>query len=173
MSLIVGGDIEEVVYARLDAGADLLRGIQDVCKQRNIRTGYIFITGALLKARLQHYTEKLAPEMANKMAIDPIEVSGPMEASGHGLIGEAYAPSLGSKTFGAAGDAWRHGDVYVHVHLVVTNAEETICGHLLEGCLVRSPHPTSHFTFVIAKAKGVLLRNVADEIGSFHDLMKV
>ncbi len=173
MPLIVGGNIEEVVYARLDAGADLLHGIQDVCNQRNIRTGYIFVTGALLKARLQHYTGKLANEIANKMPVIPIEVNGPMEASGHGLIGEVYAPSLGDKTFGAAGDAWRHGDVYVHVHLVATNAEETICGHLLEGCTVRSPHPTSHFTIVIAKAKGVLLRNVADEIGSFHDLIKI
>ena len=52
------------------------------------------------------------------------------------------------------------------MHLTVTVGSgqdvKTYCGHLVEGCIVRSHHSISHFTVVLAKVAGVQLDLVAD-----------
>jgi len=168
--LILGGKAEEIVYARFDKDQDLLKGIQDICRQMHIQTGVVLsITGTLDRAVLQRFPEKESTDVP----IGVMEIPGPLEATGHGIIGETYAPSLGQEPFGMS--QLVHGEPYVHVHLVVTSARETVCGHIMEGCRVRSSrHPVSHFTVAIARVSGVLLRMVIEGKGAglYHDLIK-
>ena len=171
MSLVVKGRLADLIYARFDPGEDLLSGIQSICKDHGIQTGVVIsITGALVKARLQRYPEKEIPGGSSGEVVD---IPGPLEATGAGIIGETYAPSLGQKPFNTTG-RYVHGEPYVHIHLVVTSARETVCGHLMEGCPVRSRNPNfTHFTIVIARTEGVQLRMVTDEKGfgrPYHDL---
>jgi predicted DNA-binding protein with PD1-like motif len=70
---------------------------------------------------------------------------------------------------------YKDGEPYVHVHMVVTSADQTICGHLMPGTFVRSHLDVSHFTIVLAKAEGVSLKAAfqATEDGKgriYHDL---
>lgn len=169
MSLILAGKPEEIVYARLDKGEDLLTGIQEVCRKRDIQTGVVLsITGSLDKATLQRFPEKERPGVP----VEVVEVPGPLEATGHGIIGKTYAPTLGKEPFGVG--RYVHNEPYLHIHLVVTSARETVCGHLMEGCPVRASHATSHFTIAIAKVTGVQLRMVSEGKGKglYHDLIK-
>jgi len=155
MSKVVSGEIERVVYARFDAGADLLASLLEVIKSENIATGVILdITGALNVARLQHFTEVGDPE--SKIGV--VEVQGPMEASGGGIIGRCVG------TGGVGG--YVDGEPYVHCHLSVTSAEQTLVGHLMPGTIIRAPHygrgnTKSHFTVVLAQVRGVDLQMVS------------
>ena len=85
----------------------------------------------------------------------------------------------GKKPFGVG--RYVDGEPYVHVHVTVTTPTETICGHLMEGCTVRSLHPTSHFTIMVAEIDGVAL-NLRGEVDKasegqpfrgYHDLCKI
>ncbi|MCY1464206.1 hypothetical protein D9M71_822020 [compost metagenome] len=63
----------------------------------------------------------------------------------------------------------------MHIHVVVTGAETTICGHLMPGTLVRSHLEKTHFTIVLGKAEGVAMtaRFAPTEDGKgriYHDL---
>lgn len=172
MSLVVSGKATEIVYARLDKNEDLLTGIQKVCRDHGIRTGVVMsITGALERATLQRFPEKEQPGVF----IDVVEVAGPLEATGHGIIGESYAPTLGNEPFGVG--RYVHGEPYLHIHLVVTSAKETVCGHLMEGCpvLTSRGHAHSHFTVAIASVEGMLLRMVSEGKGKglYHDLVTI
>jgi predicted DNA-binding protein with PD1-like motif len=169
--LVVDGQMDKVLYARLDPGQDLFKGIQEICLNYEIVTGVVLsITGALEKAVLQRFKKSDPPEA--KMEV--IEVPGPLEASGHGTIGRVHAPSLGKEPFGLG--RFVHGEPYIHVHLVVTSGKETICGHLMEGCPVQSKSPISHFTIAIARVKGIQFLQVAEGRGPaqlHHDLIKL
>jgi hypothetical protein len=95
-------------------------------------------------------------------------MEGPLEVSGHGLIGEGWAPGVEPPDprgfFYASFKA--HGDPYFHIHIVGTNAERTICGHLLEGSqTLGRPGGVSNFTVVIAKVSGVRLRAIWEKNG--------
>jgi predicted DNA-binding protein with PD1-like motif len=155
VSKVVSGEIGRVVYARLDAGADLLQSLLEVIKSENIGTGFILdITGALNVARLQHFSEVGDPE--SKVGV--IEIQGPMEASGGGVIGRCVG------TGGVGG--YVDGEPYLHCHLSVTSAEQTFVGHLMPGTIVRAPHygrgnTKSHFTVVIGEVRGVDLQMVS------------
>lgn len=176
MSLHLAARVPEIIVARLEPNEDLFKGIQQVCRERKIKTGVILsITGALERARLERFQATYA-EAADVPHTEVVEIEGPLEASGHGIIGEVYAPEFGDKPFAVG--KYIHGEVYMHVHIVVTSAKETICGHLVEGCPVRSKHPISHFTIMIAPLEGVSLRLAMDmeaektgfARGLFHDL---
>lgn len=156
-SSVVCGNIESIVYARLEPRADLYRELKRVCKENGIRTGVVLtVTGGLERARLQLLTtgehSTGTPEI--------VELNGPFETSGHGLIGQFR--QSGSGIFRGE----EAGSPYLHVHLTVTVGSgqdvKTYCGHLVEGCIVRSHHPISHFTVVLAKVAGVQLDLVAD-----------
>lgn len=150
MTKIVSGTISRVVYARLEPGADLLASIQDVIRAENIRTGLILdLTGGLQKARLQHNMELGDPN--TKVSV--VEIPGPMEASGSGIIGR----SLGN---GGVGN-YRDGEPYIHCHITINSAVQTFMGHLMEGCTIRSPHNVSHFTIVLGEVAGVELDMVS------------
>lgn len=175
MSLHLAARIPEIIVARLEPEEDLFKGIQQICRERNIKTGVILsITGALKRARLERFpaTDANGVEVQHTQLV---EIEGPLEASGHGIIGEVYAPEFGDKPFGTG--RYVHGEVYLHIHVVVTSANETICGHVVEGCPVWSKHAISHFTIMIAPLEGVALKLAMDmaaqKIGApsiYHDL---
>jgi len=143
----VVGRFGRVVVTRLEPGADLMATIKDVCRRHEIRAGVVLsITGSLERAVVQ----KFAP---GEHTVHAVEVPGPIEVSGHGIVGRIHAPEQGERPFSFSG--YVHGDVYAHVHLTMTSATETICGHAMPGCLVRSHHPVSHFSVMVGEVEGV------------------
>lgn len=108
-----------------------------------------------------------------------IDIAGPLEASGHGIIGWVEAPGTGKAPFGTG--RYVDGEPYVHVHITLTSAHETICGHLMEGSTVRSNHGVSHFTIMVAEVEGAALTMKVDASGEkeyrgggvYHELVKL
>ena len=168
MPYSVSGKLSELIYVRLDKDQDLLEGIKQACRDHDIKTGVVIdITGGLTKARLQKFPNKVHSE---KVRIGVIEMEGPLEATGHGIIGM-------TRGSGGIGE-YKDGEPYVHVHMVVSSADETLCGHLMPGTFVRSHLGISHFTIILAKAEGVALaaafQETADGKGRiYHDLQAV
>ena len=168
MPYSVSGKLSELIYVRLDKDQDLLEGIKQACRDHDIKTGVVIdITGGLTKARLQKFPNKVHSE---KVRIGVIEMEGPLEATGHGIIGM-------TRGSGGIGE-YKDGEPYVHVHMVVSSADETLCGHLMPGTFVRSHLGISHFTIILAKAEGVGLtaafQETADGKGRiYHDLQAV
>jgi len=167
LSGVVGGKLEAVYYCHLLPGADLFLELKRICAEHDIRTGIVMsITGGLEKARFQVLTTETHP-MGTPVII---EVPGPFEASGHGLIGHIKAKALGGIYTGE-----EEGSAYLHVHVTVTRGDDmnarTICGHLMPGCTVRAMHPTSHFVMVVGKVAGVelTLESTADAPGGYAE----
>ncbi len=158
LTSVAAGKIESVIYARLDPHADLYREIKKICKEHGVRTGVVMtITGALEKARLQ----LMDTSQVKTGTPEVLELTGPFEASGHGIIGRMRESNSGGIFNGEEG-----GSAYIHIHLTLTVGSgenvKTYCGHLMEGCTVRSNHAISHFTIVIGKVSGVQLDLAVD-----------
>jgi predicted DNA-binding protein with PD1-like motif len=150
METIARGTLSKVVYAHLSPGEDLYRAILDVAEQEGIKTGLVLsITGGLAKVRLS------MPMEAESVESPPgiLELDGTAEASGHGLIGQ----TLDSWSSPRSGIENVEGQPYLHVHVTATVAGHTYCGHLIDGCIVRSMHEKSHFTIALAAVEGVQL----------------
>ena len=165
MAYSVTGKLSEVIYVRLDPKQDLLAAIKEAAREHNIKTGVVMdITGSLTKARIQRFPPNAGSE---KVRIEVVDVEGPVEATGHGIIGMTQGS-------GGIGE-YKDGEPYVHVHMVLTTAGETVCGHLMPGTFIRSHLDVSHFTIVLGKVEGVELtaafRPTADGKGRiYHDL---
>jgi predicted DNA-binding protein with PD1-like motif len=167
------GHLGRVVVTRLEPNEDLLQAITNVVRQHNIKAGVVLsITGGLNKAVIQHFIE-------GQQQIGVIEIPGPLEASGHGIVGWVDAPSIGKNPFGVG--RYVDGEPYVHVHITLTSPHETICGHLMEGTTVRSNHGVSHFTIMVAEVSGAALLMKVDGgaekqykgRGVYHELVKL
>lgn len=185
MTLIHSGSIDEVIYARLDPGADLLESLWEVCREKEVRTGVLMdATGSMEKLVLQRYPRTRHPQEKGFVSTDVIEMNdGPFEFSGHGLIGEGWVegtPSPKDEVYFQKAGFMSHQSPYIHVHLVASNAETTVCGHLMRGSQIkgdtRDTPDKSHFTVVIAKVSGVRMRAVMKPtpgaIAYYHDLIK-
>lgn len=158
MPTTISGNFTEIIFARFDVGEDVRQGLLKVIKDKDIKSGIVLsITGALEKARLHRFREVGAPSVTT----ETVELGGPLEASGHGIIGQLEAPGFGKTPFGSEGE-FIHGEPYLHVHLTATSAEQTICGHLMDGAIVRSMHPTSHFTVVIGRIGGAGIKMIGE-----------
>ena len=163
----ISGKLSEIIYVRLDKDQDLLAAIKQAAREHNIKTGVVIdITGSLTKARIQQFPPAASSGSAN-VRIEVIDVQGPVEATGHGIIGT-------TKGSGGIGE-YKDGEPYVHVHVVLTSAGETVCGHLMPGTFVRSHLDVSHFTIILGKVEGVDLtaafRETPDGKGRiYHDL---
>ena len=162
-----------VFVTRLEPNEDLLAAIGNIVRRHNIKAGVVLsITGGLNKAVIQHFIE-------GKEQIGVIDIAGPLEASGHGIIGWVDAPGAGKAPFGVG--RYVDGEPYVHVHITLTSAHETICGHLMEGTTVRSNHGVSHFTIMVAEVDGAALTMKVDSgaeqqykgRGVYHELVKL
>jgi predicted DNA-binding protein with PD1-like motif len=141
----VAGKVTEIVYAHFEPGEDLLGGLKQVAAERKIETGVVFsITGALTEARLSAFP---APGPIETTAIDYYTIPGPLEASGHGIIG-----------FDRSAE-----EPYVHVHLTVASRQETVMGHLEPGTIVRSLLPRSKFTVALGSVDGARLDQFFDQ----------
>jgi predicted DNA-binding protein with PD1-like motif len=151
VDVIAKAQMGEVIWAQLDKDADLYEEILEICRRENIRSGIVLnIVGGLRKARLS------MPISTTDAEAQPgvLELEGMMEAQGIGVIGhtvDTYDSSAKS------GIVYRAGEPNLHVHMTITHAGKSYMGHLIEGCIVRSVHPRSHFTIVLAKTPGALL----------------
>lgn len=185
------GKIEEVVYARLEPGDDLLRALWEICKEHDIKTGVLMdCTGSMANCVMQRFGH----EDHGGLGIDVVNIRGPLEVTATGVIGMGWVPDKsvtvppllnrkGWTGFGFGG--WEgHETPYCHVHIVVSNNSETVCGHLLEGSYLHpKPAPDKvdkitgrgnvpeHFTVAIAKVSGVVLKAVFDKSGYYHDVV--
>ncbi|MFE7416827.1 PPC domain-containing DNA-binding protein [Rhodococcus sp. NPDC057529] len=149
----IEGKLGSVILARLEPHADLLESILEIAKRHKMKAGVILsITGSLDRAVFQRFQ----PGRDSTQVIGVEEMEGPIESSGHGIIGIVDAPDRGDVPFGVG--KYTHGDSYAHVHLTVTNATETVCGHVMPGCIVRSNHAVSHFTIMIAPIEEAALK---------------
>ncbi|WP_050425875.1 PCC domain-containing protein [Bradyrhizobium tropiciagri] len=182
------GKVEEVIYARLNRGEDLLRALWDICRQNDVKTGVLLdATGAMDTIRIQKFPHMPQEARGDYLGIDFVQVPGPLEVSAHGLIGMGWVPDKSSTPplaftrggghtgFGAGG--WEgHETPYCHVHITASSASQTVCGHLMEGSYTATDekgemNPHSHFSVVIAKVSGVILRATYDETGFYHDII--
>ena len=160
MAITIAGSFSEIIFARFDVGEDLRLGLLKVIKEKDIKSGVVLsIVGALENARMHRFRAVGDPSIKT----DAVELRGPLEVSGHGIIGEFDAPQFGSTPFNKEG-TFIHGEPYLHVHLTATSAEQTICGHLMNGSIVRSLHPTSHFTVIIGKIAGAGIKMVGEPL---------
>ena len=151
MSTIVKAKLDQIYLVRLEPEADLLLSIREAIRECRIETGVILdITGGLARARVQKFKE-VGPPL---LGVEIVDVPGPMEVSGHGIIG---------MTKGSGGPAGhKDGQPYVHCHVTMTSGEQTLCGHLMEGSFVRSRPGKSHFTIVLAAFEGARLTLVVN-----------
>lgn len=170
------GKIEEVFYARLDPGADLLKAIWQVCRENDIKTGLLLdATGSMRTLYVQRWPTDLKPD---EVRMDFVNIDGPLEISAHGIIGVGLSETddTGEHGYSPAGFE-SHDSPYVHVHCVASNAKETICGHLMEGSYIHGETKgtdLSHFTMVIAKVTGFEFQGIFDmvdgQVGFRHEL---
>jgi predicted DNA-binding protein with PD1-like motif len=183
------GKIEEIIYARLDRGEDLLRALWDICRQNDVKTGVLLdATGSMDTVRLQRFSHMPQEAREDYLGIDFVDIPGPLEVSAHGIIGMGWVPDPsvtpplaltrgGGHTGFGAGGFEAHETPYCHVHITVSSASQTVCGHLLEGSYTARDdrnecNPLSHFTVAIAKVSGLVLKATYDETGFYHDLVK-
>jgi predicted DNA-binding protein with PD1-like motif len=189
--LTKSGKVEEIIYARLERGEDLLEALWDICVQHDIKTGVILEgSGALKTFRYQHF-----PGNRDMCAL-PVEIvtmDGPCEASIKGTIGTYYVkegedkysplkmPTIKNVTdterskWNLAGSQGGSGTPYIHAHCTATNRDYTACGHLMPGSFVEvvgsgSPDVPSHFTVVLAKVSGIDFVNRVDALGNYHEI---
>ncbi|MGQ0662806.1 MAG: PPC domain-containing DNA-binding protein [Pseudomonadota bacterium] len=151
VDVIARAKITDVIYAQLSPDGDLYKEIMEIAKRENIKTGMVLnVVGGLRKARLS------MPVKATEPSAPPgvLELEGMMECSAFGTIGQNL-DTYDSE--GTSGILYKKGEPNLHVHVTVTHAGKTYMGHLIEGCVVRSLHPKSHFTIVLAKTKGAVL----------------
>ncbi len=170
---IVRAKISDIIYAQITPGADLYQSILEIIRKEHIKTGVVLdITGGLSKVRLS------LPMKQDSVDATPgvIELAGTHEASGHGIIGQTLETYDSPKS----GITNIKGEPYVHVHITVQQAGKTHCGHLIDGCLIRSVYEKSHFTIILAKTEGALLNFRVSSTGTaaypkgipYHELLQ-
>lgn len=194
--LMIGGKLDEIIFARFLPGEDILLGLYDICVRKNIRTGIILDgSGAGVDFTYQHFpiNPKFVPTNVTIGTMD-----GKCEMSLQGTIGttisklpkEINPDDVVDKMFPnipgyleTPEDKWHMigsmggpGTPYIHAHCVATNKDTTVCGHLMPGTKVGSGDmkKPSHFTVVIAKVSGVELQATIDqETGFYQNLVEV
>lgn len=183
---MLSGKIEEVIYAQLTAGEDLLPALWDICRQSDVKTGVLLsATGNLGKVRVMRISNQ--PRKDN-WGVDFVEIPGPLQMSATGIIGTGWVPDnlipppefsrhYADTGFGSAGFEG-HETPYFHCYITVTGISGTVCGHLLQGSPIGGVHwdggtdVPSHFTVAIAKVSGVILRATYDKTGYYHELIR-
>src|SRR3954452_492939 len=148
MRTIASGRMGAVHFVRLAPGDDLYNSIIEVVKEKNIRTGVILdMTGAATNLRVSIPTSSPDGKKPGKI----VNIPGLTEVLGSGIIGhidDDFVSADGEVTY-------VKGEPYAHIHVAATAADQTFSGHLVEGTIVRSVIPTSHFTFAIAEVEGI------------------
>lgn len=192
--LVKSGKIEEIIYARLIPGEDILQALYEICAEHDIKTGVILDgSGAAVDFTYQHFP--INPKMApTNVVVGTME--GKCEMSLQGTIGTTICrleeghdpedviagmfPDIPG-VFDNNLDKWHMfgsmsgpGTPYIHAHCTASNKDYTVCGHLMPGTKVASGDPSkpSHFTVVIAKVSGLEWQAVIDDkIGFYQDIL--
>jgi predicted DNA-binding protein with PD1-like motif len=155
MRKLATGRLGRVIFAHLAPGDDIYKAVLEIAQQEGIKAGVILdMTGAASQLRLSLPTGVTEAHRPPGM----LEVSGLAEIMGSGIIGYA------SEDFVSADGHVRYqkGEPYLHLHVSATVNGQTYTGHLIEGTLVRSVIPRSHFTMAIAEVEGVELSMLVD-----------
>lgn len=98
---------------RLDFGADLLEGINAVCKENDIRLGEVKAIGAVQKAKVGYYDQ-------GEKKYRTIEFNEPLEIVS--LLGNI---------------SLKDGQPFVHAHIALMRKDGSMLGgHLVEGCKI-------------------------------------
>lgn len=105
--------VARVLVGRLARGADLLESLAQLARQHGVRMGWCSFFGAVQRARLAYYDQEARSYRA-------IELDRPLEiATGVGNV------------------SLLDGDVFVHAHAVLSDAEgRCYAGHLDAGTVV-------------------------------------
>lgn len=111
-------NIKRVVAGRIPRGVDLITGIKEICKEHNIKHGYIpMCIGSLIDARII-YAIPGEDAPIGFVYSQPTDIKGPLELLyAQGLIGQEDT-----------------GELSVHVHMLVSDPNMRVFGgHTVEG----------------------------------------
>ena len=182
------GRVEEIIYAQLESGEDLLEGLWDICREHDITTGQILGgSGVLERFRFQQFPRN---PRTSPMVVEIVTLEGPLETNVVGTIGTTIvdvdaaplANALNAELpteqdvftmFGSPFPTGGGRSPYVHAHMTATNSSVTALGHLMPGTIVANmslgQSVPSHFTLVIAKVTGLTLINRFSKEGYYHE----
>lgn len=111
-------NIKRVIAGRIPRGTDLIMGIKEICREYDIRYGYIpMCIGSLISARIIYAVpDEEAP--IGFVYCSPVDIRGPLELLYiQGLIGLEDT-----------------GEQSVHVHMLISDKDMKIYGgHTVEG----------------------------------------
>ena len=164
--LIECGKVEEIVFARFQPGEDILYALYDICRKKDIKTGVILDgSGSAVDFTYQHFpiNPKLCPTNVSIGTMPgKCELSNPgTNGSTVGKLEEGETPDqVGGRKFPPIPGLWEGpkekwpmvgceygpGTPYIHAHCVASNADYTVCGHLMPGTKVASGDPTKPST---------------------------
>jgi len=110
--------VKRVVAGRIPRGIDLITGIKQICKENDIKHGYVpMCIGSLIDARIIYaIPDENAP--IGFVYCNPVEIKGPLELLYvQGLIGLEDT-----------------GEQSVHMHILLSDKDMKVFGgHLIEG----------------------------------------
>ena len=125
------------ILGRLDTGVDILDGLREVCRLRQVRTGTVVALGALRSAVVTHYDPVTRQYGPGRTLLGPLEI---LSAVGN---------------FSESG-----GELSVHLHITVSregdNGIEVLGGHVVSGDVFACE-------FSITALDDVMLRRSEDE----------
>jgi len=103
------GRIGRVIALKLDVGEDLLKRVIEACKEYQVRVGVVSAIGALRKVRVGIYSGEGKYKVIKREGIYEL------------------AACIGNVVPG------ENGKLIAHLHFVVSNGEEVLAGHVLDG----------------------------------------
>jgi predicted DNA-binding protein with PD1-like motif len=134
--------LKDLIFARFNAGKDLLASIKEVVKEHQVKAGMLTVIGAVDRAQYGFYHPhqkvytnlKWSPSPESSPALEIVSCIGNI--------------------------AILDDEVVVHAHITFTGEKgEIVGGHLLEGCRV---NPTAELTLL--KADGILHRKRNEDL---------
>lgn len=105
--------ISKIIWLEIKHGEDLLKSITDFCIEKNMKSGFISVIGALQKAKFGYYNQQEKKYYENTKD-KPVEIIS----------------CLGNISV-------KDGNPFVHAHISVADEKGNVVGgHLKEGCIV-------------------------------------
>lgn len=111
-------NIKRVVAGRIPRGVDLITGIKEICKEHDIKHGYIpMCIGSFISARIIYAIPGEGAPIGFVYS-KPVDIEGPLELLyAQGLIGQEDT-----------------GELSVHIHMLVSDPNMRVWGgHTVEG----------------------------------------
>lgn len=142
----VGGQLGKTIIARLLPGTDMLDGIEEVCRQYNVKNGVILCSIGSLTQLTYTYPVYEATAKAGIVYCDPVVIKGPIEFfGGQGVICQS-----------------ENDEYLIHFHASASDENTKIYGgHMLKGSTVLAT-----IDLIINEISNVqMLRVLDDETG--------